>query len=122
MKKVNLPTETVEKLIKNEFEMNEGNIEETVGNEVEETEELEVTELPELPEVEETEELEVTELPELPEVEETEETEVVDYNEVDYEGRGFKSLDDAILFMETPYFKGLGEADKNEYRNWLIKK
>lgn len=108
MKKVNLPTETVEKLIKNEFEMNEGNIEETVENEVEETEELEVTELPELPEVEETEE--------------TEETEVIDYNDVDYDGRGFKSLDDAILFMETPYFKGLGEADKNEYRNWLIKK
>ena len=77
MKKVNLPDETLEKLIKNEYEMK---------------------------------------------VEDEEVTEGVEYNEVDYASRGFKSLDDAILFMDTPYFKGLGEADKNEYRNWLIKK
>lgn len=101
MKKVNLPDETVEKLIKNEFEMNVDN--ETVKDE-------EVTETEKDFKLEETEDEEVTE------------TEVVDYNEVDYASRGFKSLDDAILFMETPYFKGLGEADKNEYRNWLIKK
>lgn len=108
MKKVNLPDETVEKLIKNEFEMNVDN--ETVKDEeVTETTE-EVTETEKDFKLEETEDEEVTE------------TEVVDYNEVDYASRGFKSLDDAILFMETPYFKGLGEADKNEYRNWLIKK
>lgn len=59
------------------------------------------------------------------ETEETEKTEevdnTIDYNDIDYAGRGFKSFEDAIDFMETSYFKGLGESDKNEYRKWLIK-
>ena len=122
MAKVNLPDETVEKLMKNEFEIN--------VNDEEVTEEVteEVVQAVAEAIVEEAEEHNtsveevVNEI--IEEAKETEEveTKAVKYNKVDYKSRGFKSLDDAILFMETPYFKGLGEADKNEYRNWLIKK
>lgn len=129
MKKVNLPDETLEKLIKNEYEMKVEDEEVTEAEEAEKTEESEeATEANETNETpEETEDKKVTEEEinddfKMEETEDEEVTEEVEYNEVDYASRGFKSLDDAILFMDTPYFKGLGEADKNEYRNWLIKK
>lgn len=96
-KKVVLPDETIEKLLNNEFQMN------SVG-----TDEVEIPVVEPKNEEIQVEESEVT-------------IEEIEYNEVDYKSRGFKSLDDAIDFMETAYFKGLGEADKNEYRNWLIK-
>ena len=118
MAKVNLPDETVEKLMKNEFEINVNN-EEVTEEVVQAVAEAIVEEAEEHnTSVEEV----VNEI--IEEAKETEEveTKAVKYNKVDYKSRGFKSLDDAILFMETPYFKGLGEADKNEYRNWLIKK
>lgn len=42
------------------------------------------------------------------------------YNKnIDYKGRGFSSFEDAINFIETDYFKGLGKADQEEYLNWL---
>lgn len=41
--------------------------------------------------------------------------------EIDFIGRGFDSLKDAIEFMETDYFKNLGKADQAEYKNWLNK-
>lgn len=99
-KGIDIPDVTIDKLIKNEFQMN------SVGtNEVE------------IPVVE-------AKTSEKTKVEETksDKIEVVEYNDVDYAGRGFKSLEDAIDFMETPYFKGLGESEKIEYHNWLIKK
>lgn len=119
MKKVNLPDETLEKLIKNEYEMK---VEDEEVTEAEEAEKTEANETPEETENEEVTEEEINNDFKMEETEDEEVTEEVEYNEVDYASRGFKSLDDAILFMDTPYFKGLGEADKNEYRNWLIKK
>lgn len=99
--KVVLPDETIEKLLNNEFQMD------SVG-----TDEIEIPVVEVKPdEVEEHKETIKTES----------KTKKVEYNDVNYAGRGFKSLKEAIDFMETPYFKGLGEADKNEYRNWLIK-
>ena len=133
MKKVNLPDETLEKLIKNEYEMKVEDEEVTEGAEkvisADEIQSIEgVDEIPEGAEVVEgvtieapTEE-EINDDFKMEEPEDEEVTEGAEYNEVDYASRGFKSLDDAILFMDTHYFKGLGEADKNEYRNWLIKK
>jgi hypothetical protein len=44
------------------------------------------------------------------------------YNNIVFPARGLHSLKEAIDFMETSYFKGLQECEKNEYRNWLIKK
>lgn len=44
------------------------------------------------------------------------------YNKnIDFEGRGFSSFEEAISFLETPYFKGLGKEDQEEYENWLKK-
>lgn len=43
------------------------------------------------------------------------------YNDVDYSGRGFNSLEDAINYMNSDAFKNLGNADKNEFKKWLIK-
>lgn len=120
MKKVNLPDETLEKLIKNEYEMNVEDEEVTKAEEAEEA--TEANETPEETEDKEVTKEEINDDFKMKETEDEEVTEEVEYNEVDYASRGFKSLDDAILFMDTPYFKGLGEADKNEYRNWLIKK
>ena len=49
------------------------------------------------------------------------ETEELEYNDVDYSGRGFNSLEDAINYMNSDAFKNLGDADKNEFKKWLIK-
>ena len=49
------------------------------------------------------------------------ETEELQYNDVDYSGRGFNSLEDAINYMNSNIFKNLGDADKNEFKKWLIK-
>ena len=49
------------------------------------------------------------------------ETEELHYNDVDYSGRGFNSLEDAINYMNSDTFKNLGDADKNEFKKWLIK-
>ena len=48
-------------------------------------------------------------------------TEELQYNDVDYSGRGFNSLEDAINYMNSDAFKNLGDADKNEFKKWLIK-
>lgn len=40
---------------------------------------------------------------------------------LDYSGRGFKSLDDAYNFIKTERFANLGDADKAEFMNWLEK-
>ena len=48
-------------------------------------------------------------------------TEELQYNDVDYSGRGFNSLEDAINYMNSDTFKNLGDADKNEFKKWLIK-
>lgn len=48
-------------------------------------------------------------------------TEELQYNDVDYSGRGFNSLEDAINYMNSDTFKNLGNADKNEFKKWLIK-
>ena len=49
------------------------------------------------------------------------ETDELQYNDVDYSGRGFNSLEDAINYMNSDTFKNLGDADKNEFKKWLIK-
>ena len=49
------------------------------------------------------------------------ETEELEYNDIDYSGRGFNSLEDAINYMNSDAFKNLGDADKNEFKKWLIK-
>ena len=48
-------------------------------------------------------------------------TKELQYNDVDYSGRGFNSLEDAIKYMNSNTFKNLGDADKNEFKKWLIK-
>lgn len=48
-------------------------------------------------------------------------TEELQYNDVDYSARGFNSLEDAINYMNSDTFKNLGNADKNEFKKWLIK-
>lgn len=39
--------------------------------------------------------------------------------QIDFAGRGFSTYEDAVKFVETKYFKGLGKEDKDEYLNWL---
>lgn len=41
---------------------------------------------------------------------------------LNYIGRGFKTLQEAEDFVNTVVFAKLGEADKNEYINWLKNK
>ena len=38
---------------------------------------------------------------------------------VDYKSRGFNTIEEAYAFVETKYFKGLGEADQEEFIKWL---
>ena len=38
---------------------------------------------------------------------------------IDYVARGFETLEDAFEFTNTPYFKGLGKEDQDEFINWL---
>jgi len=38
---------------------------------------------------------------------------------INYIGRGFNSIQEAYDFVDTDYFKGLGEADQIEYKKWL---
>lgn len=40
---------------------------------------------------------------------------------LDYRSRGFETEDDARNFINTEYFKNLGEADKKEFIAWLEK-
>ena len=53
-------------------------------------------------------------------IDETKE-ELVRNENLDYSGRGFKSLDDAYNFIDTERFANLGDADKIEFMNWLQK-
>jgi len=99
---IDIPVETVEKMLKNEYQMN------SVG-----TDEVEIPIVE--PKKDENEVEKVDEKIDLS-------NSKVKYNNIIFPARGFNSLDEAIKFMEKPYFKGLCEADKNEYRNWLIKK
>lgn len=50
-----------------------------------------------------------------------EKTKGLQYNNVNYAGRGFNSLEEAIEYMNSETFKHLGDADKNEFKKWLIK-
>lgn len=101
-KKEGLTTEEFEKLLKNELDLT------ITDEEKEEKEEQENTE--ELVEGTDTEEKEI------------EEIKPVDVDKsIDYKGRGFKTLEDAINFPNTETFKRLGNADKEEYLNWLKK-
>jgi hypothetical protein len=54
-------------------------------------------------------------------VPDVDETKGVQYNNVNYAGRGFNSLEEAIEYMNSETFKNLGNADKNEFKKWLIK-
>lgn len=101
-KDIDIPVETVEKMLKNEFQMN------SVG-----TDEVEIPIVE--PKKDENEVEKVDEKVDLS-------NSKVKYNDIIFPARGFNSLDEAIKFMEKPYFKGLCEADKREFRNWLIKK
>lgn len=38
---------------------------------------------------------------------------------INYAARGFSSIEEALSFPDTDYFKGLGKEDKEEYLNWL---
>lgn len=97
-KKKELTTEEFEKLLKNELDL-------TINEEEQENEETLVEET----DTEEKEEIE-------------EEIEIKEVNKtVDYKGRGFKTLEDAIDFPNTETFKRLGDADKQEYLRWLEK-
>lgn len=42
-------------------------------------------------------------------------------NDLDYEARGFKTLEEACNFVNTDIFKNLGRADREEYLKWLNK-
>lgn len=95
-----LPDVTIKKLLNNEFEMN------TIGINNDSTT---------LVQPKEKEEPEVDKEPDVDKEPE------VEYNDVNYEGRGFKSIEDAIAFISTDYFKKLGKADQKEYKEWLIK-
>ena len=98
--KIEWPEETIEKLIKNEFQMDSIGCGDTSINMVEPIDDEDDN---------------------VDEAKDTANETEVEYNDVDYKSRGFKSLQEAIDFMEKPYFKGLGEADKREYKKWLIK-
>lgn len=47
--------------------------------------------------------------------------EMVRNENLDYAGRGFKSLEAAYDFVNTERFANLGDADKIEFVNWLQK-
>lgn len=96
--------EMVDKLLKNEFTLDINSDEHSEETPVAKEEVQEVVE-----EVQEVQEVE-------------EEIKDVEYNKIKFPARGFKTLNDAIDFMSTEQFKKLGEADKEEYKNWLIKK
>lgn len=38
---------------------------------------------------------------------------------INYAARGFSSIEEALSFPDTDYFKGLGKEDREEYLNWL---
>lgn len=46
---------------------------------------------------------------------------IIPNSEIDYIGRGFNSLEDAVEFVNTDVFSRLGKADRDEYLNWLNK-
>ena len=98
-----LDQEAFDKLIKNEFtfEEQEKNAEEIVEEELRK---------------------EIKRVPAAKEVESNDNIDKSKYNKIEFPARGLKSLKEAVDFMDTPYFRGLGESEKIEYRNWLIKK
>lgn len=103
-KKEGLTTEEFEKLLKNELD-------------------LTITEGTEDVEKEQENEEELVEGTDTEDVEKPEDViEIIEVkHELDYEGRGFKTLEDAVNFPNTDTFKKLGNADKQEYLNWLKK-
>ena len=104
-----LPDVTLEKLIKNTCDVDiDGNDEEIKDDEYNEADKS--VEDEDMKNVDDNDE------------EEIKEATKIEYNDVDFKSRGFKTLEDAINFLDTPYFKGLGDADKEEFKNWLIKK
>ena len=51
-----------------------------------------------------------------------EKNKIVQKSTLNYSSRGFKTEKDARDFINTDYFKNLGEADKKEYLAWLENK
>lgn len=102
-KKEGLTTAEFEKLLKNEINLTITEVEDE-EKEQENKEEL----------VEETDTKDVEKPEEVIEIVEVK-------HELNYEGRGFKTLEDAVNFPNTDTFKKLGNADKQEYLNWLKK-
>ena len=87
-----LPSVTIDKLINNEYNYNMIQADDNDNEEMETADNNVVTKAEEL-----------------------------QYNDVDYSGRGFNSLEDAINYMNSDTFKNLGNADKDEFKKWLIK-
>lgn len=106
-KEKKLPKEALDKLMKNEVELDVIDDEKSLKVIVDK-DEIEI----------EPEAIDA----EVKDIEKDEVIEVVTYNkEINYAGRGFRCLDDAINFPKTKTFKALGDADKQEYLRWLEK-
>ena len=105
---VELPDVTIEKLIKNTCDVDINEIEEPVKEDEYNEADKSVDENDDINNVDNTDDEEVKEV-------------TVEYNDVDFKSRGFKTLEDAINFLSTPRFENLGEADKEEFKQWLIK-
>lgn len=43
------------------------------------------------------------------------------YKNVNYKGRGFKALEDAVNYIHTDRFKKLEKIEQDEYLSWLNK-
>lgn len=89
-----LPDVTIEKLINNEY-----------GYDMEKDNDIDI-------DIEKDNDIDIPDV---------DETKGVKYNNVNYAGRGFNSLEEAIEYMNSETFKNLGDADKNEFKKWLIK-
>lgn len=50
-----------------------------------------------------------------------EKNKVVKTQEIDFIGRGFRTIEEANEFVNTEIFARLGKADQAEYINWLNK-
>lgn len=114
-----LPDETLQKLLNNEYVLQDGDIlgdivDEDLVDEMIEDEHNEADSSAD-------ENIDVENDEDNIEPENIEESKDVEYNDVDFKGRGFKTLKDAIKFLDSPVFERLGEADKEEYKKWLIK-
>lgn len=105
-KKEGLTNAELEKLLKNEFDLTITEEEENEEKEKEQENEEELVKGTDTEDVEKPED--VIKIDEVK-------------HELNYKGRGFKTLEDAVNFPNTDTFKRLGNADKQEYLNWLKK-